>query len=169
MKKLLLPIFFMIFAIGAAGQQLKIELEGSADFDNSNFSVSEAGENFPSSIESETSFFISVLYTDDNLNRKKNPNMKWNIKVFKTDLNWHNDLNLEARRTGNGQRIGNQGNPNIQDGESNQLINNTSTYFFQGKGEIVHIPVNFSLSGFSLTMGASTYETRVVFTVYDEW
>jgi len=169
MKKLLLPIFFMIFAIGAAGQQLKIELEGSADFDNSNFSVSEAGENFPSSIESETSFFISVLYTDDNLNRKKNPNMKWNIKVFKTDLNWHNDLRLEARRTGNGLRIGNQGNPNIQDGESNQLINNTSTYFFQGKGEIVHIPVNFSLSGFSLTMGASTYETRVVFTVYDEW
>jgi len=169
MKKLLLPIFFMIFAIGAAGQQLKIELEGSATFDNSAFSVNEAGEDFPPAIENETSFFISVLYTDDNLNRKKNPNTKWNIKIFKTDLNWHNDLRLETRRTGNGQRIGNQGNTNIQDGESNQLINNTSTYFFQGKGEIVHIPVNFSLSGFSLTMGASTYETRVVFTVYDEW
>ena len=169
MKKLLLPIFFMIFAIGAAGQQLKIELEGSATFDNSAFSVNEAGEDFPPAIENETSFFISVLYTDDNLNRKKNPNTKWNIKIFKTDLNWHNDLRLEARRTGNGQRIGNQGNPNIQDGESNQLINNTSTYFFQGKGEIVHIPVNFSLSGFSLIMGASTYETRIVFTVYDEW
>lgn len=169
MKKLLLPLFFMIFAIGAAGQQLKIELEGSANFDNSNFSVSEAGEDFPSSIESETSFFISVLYTDDNLNRNKNPNTKWNIKVFKTDLNWHNDLTLEAIRTGNGQRIGNQGNPNIHDGEINQLITNTPTYFFQGKGEIVHIPVSFSLSGFSLTMGATAYETRVVFTVYDEW
>jgi len=73
MKQLLLPIFFMIFAIGAAGQQLKIELEGNANFDNSDFSVSEAGEDFPSSIESKTSFFISVLYTDDNLNRKKTP------------------------------------------------------------------------------------------------
>ncbi|MGM0621986.1 MAG: hypothetical protein ACQETJ_13125 [Bacteroidota bacterium] len=169
MKKLVLPILLLLFASFVSGQQLKIELEGNVTFDNSNFSVNEAGEDFPSAIESETSFFISVLYTDDNLNRKKNPNTKWNIKVFKTDLNWHNNLKLEARRTGSGQRIGNQGNPNIHDGENNQLITNTSTYFFQGKGEIAYIPANFKLSGFSLTMGASTYETRVVFTVYDEW
>jgi len=169
MKKFLFPIFFMIFVIGAAGQQLKIELEGSANFNNSSFSVSEAGEDFPSSIESETSFFISVLYTDDNLNRKKNPNTKWNIKVFKSDLTWNNNLRLEARRTGRGQRVGHPGNPNIHDGDSDQLITNTSTYFFRGMGEIVHIPVSFSLSGFSVTMGASAFETRVVFTVYDEW
>lgn len=165
----MLPIFFMIFAIGAAGQQLKIELEGNATFDNSNFSVSEAGEDFPSSIESETSFSISVLYTDDNLNRKKNPNTKWNIRVFKSDLNWHNNLKLEARRTGRGQNVGHPGNPNVQDGENNLTINNTPTYFFRGMGEIAYIPVTFNLSGFSLTMGASAYETRVVFTVYDEW
>jgi hypothetical protein len=159
----------MIFAIGSSGQQLKIELEGNATFDNSNFSVDEAGEDFPSSIESETSFFISVLYTDDNLNRKKSPSTQWNIKVFKSDLTWNNDLRLETRRTGRGQRVGQPGNPNVHDGDNNQLITNTSTYFFRGKGEVAYIPVTFNLSGFSLTMGASTYETRVVFTVYDEW
>lgn len=169
MKKLLLSIFSMIFVTVATGQQLKIELEGSANFDNSSFSVSEAGEDFSSSTESETSFFISVLYTDDNLNRKKNPNTKWNIRIYKSDLTWNNDLKLEARRTGRGQRVENSGNPNVHDGDNNQIITNTSTYFFRGMGEVVYIPITFNLSGFSLTMGASTYETRVVFTVYDDW
>ncbi|HKL33800.1 MAG TPA: hypothetical protein VJ919_14770 [Tangfeifania sp.] len=169
MKKLLLFIFSIVFAIAATGQQLKIELEGNATFGNSNFSVGEAGEDFPANIENETSFFISVLYTDDNLNRKKNPNTKWNIKVYKSDLTWNNDLKLEARRTGRGQRIGNPGNPNVHDGDNYQFVTNTSTYFFRGMGEVAYIPVTFNLSGFSLTMGASTYETRVVFTVYDDW
>lgn len=159
----------LVFAAHALGQQLKIELEGNATFDNSNLSVSEAGEDFPPSVESETSFFISVLYTDDNLNRKKNPNTKWNIRVFKSDLTWNNDLKLEARRTGRGQRVGHPGNPNVQDGDNYQNVTNTPTFFFRGMGEVVNIPVTFNLSGFSLTMGASTYETRVVFTVYDDW
>jgi hypothetical protein len=168
MKKFILPILILFVATFVSGQQLKIELEENASFDNSNFSVNEAGEDFLSAIESETSFFISVLYTD-NLNERKNPNTKWNIKVFKSDLTWDNNLKLEARRTGRGQSVGHPGQPNIQDGENNQPITNTSSYFFRGMGEIAYIPVNFKLSGFSLTMGASTYETRVVFTVYDEW
>ena len=51
MKKLLLFIFSIVFAIAATGQQLKIELEGNATFGNSNFSVGEAGEDFPGNIE----------------------------------------------------------------------------------------------------------------------
>ena len=169
MKKLLLFIFSMIFVNVVTGQQLKIELEGDAAFNNSNFSVSEAGEDFPSSIENEASFFISVLYTDDNINRKNNPNTKWNIRVYKSDLSWNNDLQLEARRTGRGQSIEHPGNPNIHDGDNYQRITDTSTYFFRGMREVAYIPISFKLSGFSLTMGSSTYETRVVFTVYDDW
>lgn len=169
MNKLLLLIFSIVLSTAVTGQQLKIELEGNAAFDNSNFSIKEAGEDFSSTIESEASFFISVLYTDDNINRKKNPNTKWNIKVYKSDLTWNNDLKLEARRTGRGQKVGRPGNPNIHDGDNNQIITNTSTYFFRGMGEIAYIPVTFNLSGFSLSMGASNFETRVVFTVYDDW
>lgn len=168
MKKLFFWVIIILIAFPSKGQQLKIELEGNVAFDNSNFMIDEAGEDFPSGIETESSFYISVLYTD-NFNNKKNPNTKWNIKVFKSDLSWNNDLKLEARRTGRGQNVGHPGNPNIHDGDNNMSITNTPTYFFKGMGEIAHIPVSFNLSGFSLTMGASTYETRVIFTVYDEW
>ena len=150
------------------GQQLKVELEGNAFFDNSNFTIGEAGEDFSSGIETESSVFISVLYTDD-FNKKKNPNTKWNIKIFKSDMNWDNKLKLETRRTGRGDRQGNSGNPNIHDGENYQEVSNTSTYFFRGKSEIVYIPISLRLSGLSIAMGAETFETNVVFTVYDDW
>lgn len=168
MKKLFFLAIILQVAFLSKGQQLKVELEGSAVFNNSNFTIGEAGEDFPSGIETESSFFISVLYTD-NLNKKKNPNTKWNIKVFKSDLNWDNKLKLEMKRTGRGDRLGNSGNPNIHDGENYQEISNTSTYFFRGMHEVVYIPVTLRLSGLSVAMGAETFETRVVFTVYDEW
>jgi len=168
MKKIFLIIITIHFAFFLKGQQLKVELEGNVNFDNSNFIIAEAGEDFPSGIESESSFFISVLYTDD-FNKKKNPNTKWSIKVFKSDLTWHNNLMLECKRTGNGDKIKNSGNANIHDGENYQEISNTSTYFFRGKSEIAYIPIALIINGLSLVMGAETFETSVVFTVYDEW
>lgn len=137
-------------------------------FDNSLFSISEAGEDFPSSIETESSIYISVIQMDD-LNKRQNSNNKWNIKIYKTDLEWNNNLRLEARRTGKGNRFGSKGKPNIHGGENYQNITNNFTYFFHGKGEITDIPVNLKMSGFSTVLGAQTYETSVIFTVYDEW
>lgn len=168
MKKIFLLTIIFPIALFSKSQQLKVELEGNAVFDNSSFIIDEAGEDFSSGIETEASFYVSVLYTDD-FNKKKNPNKKWNIRVFKSDLNWNNNLKLEAKRTGNGNRVGNPGNPNIHDGENYQDISNTSTYFFRGMKEIVYIPISLRLSGLSVAMGAETFETSIVFTVYDDW
>lgn len=168
MKRIIFLMILFPIALLSKGQQLKVELEGNAVFNNSNFTIGEAGEDFPSGIESESSFYISVLYMDD-FNKKKNPNTKWNIKLFKSDLNWNNQLRLEAKRTGNGDKLKNNGNANINDGENYQEITNTSTYFFRGKSEIAYIPISLRISGLSVAMGAETFETNVVFTVYDEW
>ncbi len=84
-------------------------------------------------------------------------------------MNWHDQINLEVRRTGTGTRINNPGNPNIRDGENFQQVSNIPVYFFRGMGEIIQIPLSLKISGFSVTMGAHDFETGFVFTVYDDW
>ena len=168
MRLFIIFSFFMVLSFLLSGQPLIIELEGNVFFDSSGFSIREAGEDFPSAIETESSFFISVLYSDS-WDRRGNPNKKWNIRIYRSDLNWNPELVLEAKRTGEGFVPGSNRNPNIKDGENYQPVTQTPVYFFRGMREIAAIPVMLKLSGFSITMGAVTHETNIVFTVYDDW
>jgi hypothetical protein len=43
-----------------------------------------------------------------------------------------------------------------------------SGYFFRGRGEIGDIPVNFRITGMSVVNGAQDFETKVIFTIYDD-
>ena len=171
MKK---TIFFLAFVLTAnfiCGQDLRIDVSGSASFNNSQYIITEAGEDFPSSIESETSLYVSVQYNGSWLAYLFNPDKQWRVFIHKSDLNWDSDLALSAERTGTGSIINNWwAQPlYITGGSSFQNITNTPVYFFRGRHGIVNIPVSFKLTGASLTMGAKDFETNVVFTVYDEW
>jgi hypothetical protein len=150
------------------GQQLTVQIEGDVHFNERLLTINEAGNNYPSALEAQSSVQVSVLY-ENQLNKKKNPNEPWRVFVHKQNMEWNENLSLEVRRTGRGSRLGNPGNPNIQDGDNFQQITNNPTYFFRGRGEIVQIPLALKLSGFSLTMGARDFETSLVFTVYDDW
>jgi hypothetical protein len=150
------------------GQGLKVSVEGDANFSGTTYTISEAGENFSASIASESSVYVSVE-SDDYWDKKNNRNKKWQIFIHKSDLTWDNNIDLEVKRTGKGNNVGNKGNPNIHDGEDFLKISNTSTYFFRGKNEVAFIPIEIKLSGVSLSMGAKDFETNIVLTVYDDW
>ncbi len=150
------------------GQQLSVQIEGDVYFDENLLNIYEAGNNYPSSLEAQSSAQVSVLY-EDQLNRMKNPNEKWRVFIHKQDMEWNDGLVMEARRTGRGYRYNRPGSPNINDGENFQHVTNIPVYFFRGMGEIVQIPLALKLSGFSVTMGARDFETSLVFTVYDDW
>jgi len=152
----------------AFSQQLVVEIEGEGTFNTAMLSIDEAGDDFPSDIEAENPFYVSVFHADS-WDKKVNPSDRWNIKIYKSDSNWDNELQLETKRTGNGYNSNGGGNPNIHDGEIYQTVTNTPVYFFRGQSEITDIPVLLKLSGFSLSMGAETYDTNIIFTVYDSW
>jgi len=168
MKKAFPVILILLTSFYCFGQGLKVSIEGSANFSGSAYAITEAGENFSSSVESESSVYISIE-SEDYWDKKNNRNKKWRVFVHKSDLMWDNNLRLETKRTGKGQKIEKKGQPNIHDGDDFMTISNTPTYFFRGKDEVAYIPVEIKLRGISLTMGAKEFETSIVLTVYDDW
>ena len=168
MKKLLLLFSFnLVLYLVAESQPISVEVNGNATFNNLQFNVSEAGEDFAANIVSESNLEVSVVYTSF-WDKKDNPNGKWRMNVHKTDINWNPDISLQIKRTGNGLKFESTGNPNIHDGESYQPVSDIPVYFFRGKDQIVNIPVEIQLSGISLTMGAQNFETNILLTVYDD-
>ena len=166
-KKIWLPIVILHFVLISSGQMM-VSVEGDASFDNSQYSVMEAGNDFPPSIQTESSIYVSIGFYNF-WYRWFYPNAKWRIYVHKSDVNWNSDLALEAKRTGRGYKPWGNGQPNVKDGGSYQTVTNTPTYFFRGKSEVFYIPVQLQLSGVSVTMGAQDLETTIVFTVYGDW
>lgn len=168
MKVTLYFLLFFTLPLLAKAQDLMIQTEGDANFSHNLTPISEAGLDYPSSLEAESSILISVIY-NNLLDKKNNPNDKWRVHLHKIDMEWNPELSLEARRTGRGFKPNNPGNPNISDGDNFQPVTNIPAYFFRGRGEIVQIPVSLQLRGFSVTMGARDFETSLIFTVYDDW
>lgn len=167
MKKLAL-LFIVFFSLEVAwAQQIQLQITGDATFSDSKFSVSEAGLDFLPTVRTRNSIYMSITQSDY-WTQKNNPNGKWRIHVSKQD-SWDEELQLAIRRTGNGYRVGSNGNPNIHNGGTYQVIRNNETEFFYGKGEIQNIPIKLRLRGHSLTMGAGTHSSRIIFTVYDSW
>lgn len=167
MKRLIFILFFLLMATFSFSQQMELQFNGNITFDNSNYSISEAGEDYQASIQNQSSLYISVEYSSF-WDKLFNPNKKWNVSINKTDILWDSRLALEVRRTGNGS--GSWGkNVNINDGTAFQAISDTPIYFFRGKNEVYDIPITFRVSGASVTMGAKDFETNIVLTISDDW
>ncbi len=166
--RILILIGFLGCSFVLKAQVMEIMVDGSVEFDQNNFTISEAGTDFPNSIESESSLYLSVISGDD-WDKKMNPNRKWKVEVRKEDLIWDEEIQLEIVRTGDG--YGNQNKHNkskIYNGTNYQKIGSISSYFFSGKGQITEVPIEVRLSGFSIVHGAKDYETNVILTVYDD-
>ncbi len=167
MKKRLLILPILLLSLFCQAQQPQLEVNGNVNFDNSVFSINEAGLDFAASLETQTSILLSV-FQDGEFTKKNDPNNKWRIAVFKHDLH-DESYDMEIRRTGIGNNVGNQGKPKVNGGENYQIVQNTEQLFFTGRGEIRDIPVQLKLSGISIVMGANLYNSKLVFTVYEGW
>ena len=159
-------LLFLFVTFAAFSQNMEIEVNGNITFDNSMFTITEAGNDFPASVENTNSVYVSLLYSSF-WDKIFSPNRKWRINIQKADLIWDPNLTLEIIRSGDGVRPW-RGGINIHDGISYQTITNTPTYFFRGKNEVNTVPLDFKLSGVSVTMGATNFETNILLTVYDD-
>ena len=168
MKKYIWFLAFLFTYLFSSGQAMIVQLNGGINFDNSQLSITEAGLDFPSSIVSEPTVTLSVLFNDQS-GGKTNPNQKWQIFINKSDLVWNSGLTVEAIRTGPGQVVDSHGTTTIVDGDNYQQITNVPAYFFKGRSEIAYIPLQFRVNGLSVVLGASSFETSIVLTVYDDW
>jgi len=169
MKRILTLLSLLLFTFSALCQSMKVEITGDVSFNNSQYTIGEAGEDFSPSIESESSIYLSVDYTNY-WDKVFNPNRKWKIHVHKADIKWNQNLVIEAKRSGNGSRPWyGTGMVKIGDGINFQPITNAPTYFFNGRNEILNIPIVFKIRGASVVMGAQEFETNIILTVYDDW
>lgn len=164
-------ILFLFTTISGNGQNLRLSVGGNIQFSGSAFTVTEAGENLAPSVESQGQNQISVEYSGSWLFYFFYPDKKWRIYVHKSDVNWNPDLSIEIKRTGTGSIINGWRAQSLylSDGNNYRNITNTPSYFFRGRHGIINIPVQFRLNDISLLLGAQSFETSIVFTVYDDW
>lgn len=83
--------------------------------------------------------------------------MPFTVFVYKEDQNWNENLNLEVKvsSTDHGNSSGTQ----------YQSITNYSTQFFDTVGRRTNIPIQYRISGLSVTIPAETYSVEIVYTV----
>jgi hypothetical protein len=119
--------------------------------------VSGAGSNLVDTYESTTeatNITISSC-TDDSDN--------WRVDVRREDGGgWYGDFTLYVQRTSDGTGTG-----FISDGLSYLEITSTDTQFFSGAGDRSNINIQYQLTGMSIYVSPSNYNTNIIFTVVD--
>jgi hypothetical protein len=86
----------------------------------------------------------------------------WRVDVLRTDANWHSDLALYVRRTGDGS-----GSGPIIGGAAYQQVGPSYGSFFSGAGDRTDIPIQVKLTGVSVHTAPGGYSTTVIYTVVD--
>ena len=170
MKKntFLFLIVLFVFGVNAHAQELKVAVEGSMNTENLNYSIQEAGEDFSGETTGESVFYLTIEDLEF-WNKNQNNELKWRVFVQHSNENWNEDLKLQIKRTGKGVKKNGNGTPNIHDGDNYQEVTISPSYFIRGKNEVSLIPLSVIIEGFSLSMGASEFESDLIFTVYEGW
>ena len=84
----------------------------------------------------------------------------WSIDVSRDNIGWPAALQLWVRRTGDGLGPG-----AVSGGLAYQVITTSSTAFFSGALARSNIPMQWQLTGVSLSVPSGTYATTVTFTL----
>nr|WP_321354385.1 hypothetical protein [uncultured Draconibacterium sp.] len=164
MRKYTILILLCIWAVGGHAQGLQLSLTGMVTFNATQIDISEPGEDIKAVISANSGVQLSV----ESYNYWEQKNQKWRIYVHKTDVEWGEGIKIEVRRRGDGNRMNKKGGGNVHGGSTFAEIKDNPTYFFRGMGLISNIPLDFRINELSLSLGASDFETDVVFTIYDD-
>lgn len=158
-------IFFGIFFCGTSlYAQLMVEKKDSGQFFSSQLTLEEAGNDIESEIETPSdAVHLSVNFMPNTLDNSMY--RTWYITVHKEDVVWNTALELLSRRTANGS---NAYGTQLQQGLEYQELGLLPTFFFSGQGGFNQIPIQFKLSGLSVTLPAQRYATEIVFTLWEE-
>lgn len=86
----------------------------------------------------------------------------WRVDIRRTDLLWHPDLVLSARRTGDGV-----GGGAIAGGDSFLSVGESDTTLCTGAGDRALIPLQFRVTGLAVGVPPAIYSTTITYTVVD--
>ncbi|HFA52186.1 MAG TPA: hypothetical protein ENJ95_24475 [Bacteroidetes bacterium] len=149
---------------GRADAQIFINVTGEWNYSVSVNDITEAGNDFQGTYSSasnqvlidvrQRNFFFDLFF-----------NYNWRVDIRKSDIDWHPNLVLSARRTGNGSPLFFSGN--VNGGTTYQQVSNANQSFFSGNRSRLDIPVQYRISGVSVLLPAKAYTTTVVYTVTD--
>jgi len=78
------------------------------------------------------------------------------------NTSWQSEVILSVQRKGDGSGAG-----SISNGTSYTTVGTSDVYFFEGTGDKTDIPVQYEISGMSISMPPGTYSTTLTFTVVD--
>lgn len=153
MKNLIFTAF-LIISNTMFSQNINITVAGSWMETINASDISEAGNDYPAAYTSnanQTSMTITPV----------NNNKLIYVLVNKTDIAWHNNLNLKIKRTSNGTN----GNTSINGGIIFQTITNINTNFFTCTGPFTNLPFQYEITGISVLLPVQNYSTTIMFTV----
>lgn len=85
----------------------------------------------------------------------------WQVQVRKSDT-WPSEVSLQLKRTGDGS-----GGGTVSGGNSYIVVGTSDADFFNGTGDRTAIPVQYKISGMSISVPPDNYSTSVTFTVVD--
>lgn len=145
--------------------QTTISVTGNPVFPSTVFDVTEAGNDFVSSVVSTDGSLISIDNTETNLHR--NGKFNWSVSVNKSDINWNPTLGIQVRRSGDGTE-GSNSNNSITGGTNFQSVSDIPSTFFEGTAARDNVPIEYQISNISVLIPADNYETTVYFTVYEQ-
>lgn len=162
-----LTLFFAICLLcGPSGWSQVVSLQLSAwttQLDGTNLTIpSEAGADLNPTIETVSNFNnLSVQNVTDALN--------WKITISKQDLNWTSSFLPSVQRTSDGTPCGTCAGVNTGKSITGYLqVTDIEQDFLFGTGSVQNINLQFKVDGISLAVPAQNYQTRVIFTLYQD-
>ncbi|MEM1122440.1 MAG: hypothetical protein AAGJ18_18485 [Bacteroidota bacterium] len=145
--------YICLIAHFSSRAQIDLVVVGQWEHTISALDILEAGSDFSNTHESLSGqVTLSVLGGLGSFN--------WQIDVQKGNEDWHPNLQLNLKRTGNGVGLG-----TIAGGTAYQTIANTAQPFILGSDNRTTVPLQYEVQGVSVTIPAKTYYTTVIFTV----
>ncbi|HKJ06279.1 MAG TPA: hypothetical protein VJ970_02310 [Flavobacteriaceae bacterium] len=154
MKHLILIFSLLLFQFSFS--QKIITTGGWTDTFNAS-SINIAGKDYDANYLSATN--QTTIDAQPKGSGKRNSNKSAEIHIHKTDIDWHPDLKLEAKVTS--QIHGNQTGTNFQD------ITDFERFFFEINYKVDNIPIQYRITGLSVTLPVKNYTTEVVYTIFD--
>ncbi len=154
-------LFFILFLSLQLKSQRTLTVVGT-NWSPTILSITEAGSNYPGTYESQSNQIllnatVPLLLASGKITMHYEPNSTWNTNLI-----------LQARRTGTGTTTCVL--CSISGGTSYTTIPSTDVELFQiqavaSLASYSNIPIQLQLSGISVTIPATSYNSRIVFTI----
>jgi hypothetical protein len=148
MKKILFTLIFVLLGISNAQY---VSVSGEWNYTIPSNDISEAGEDFTGTYTSDANqAYIDVWYWRN-----------WRVNIQKNNIDWNDDIDIYARRTGNGWGSSSR----INGGTNFSRIRDRSNNFFRGRGWNFNIPIQYEIRNISVTIPAHTYIVEILYTL----